>query len=163
MSKGLALLLVLIVSRIAAVIGFSNVHSASRAAVFTLQTSCRARRAASGNPRSVRRFAPNIAQHLGAKQETMTFSRDLTGTLFKYGVYGWHAAFDSGPVASNKVAVLLGGLTDGLMSLPYTPELCERLHADGWRVVQPLMQSSHQGYVCARHRFKIICWYSQSG
>jgi hypothetical protein len=134
MNKGLALLLVLIVSRIAAVIGYSNVHSVSRAAVFTLQTSCRARRAASGNPRSVRRFAPN-----------MTFSRDLTGTLFKYGVYGWHAAFDSGPVASNKVAVLLGGLTDGLISLPYTPELCERLHADGWRVVQPLMQSSHQG------------------
>jgi hypothetical protein len=44
------------------------------------------------------------------------------------------------------VAIHIGGLTDGLLPLPYTTSLAAMLEVKGWTLVQPLLSSSHLGY-----------------
>jgi pimeloyl-ACP methyl ester carboxylesterase len=90
----------------------------------------------------------------------------LAGELFLYGS-GGRAAFESLPVsprrsdegamdppssssvgrlAPNK-CVLLGGLSDGLMPVPYTSHLNDAcLRSDCWSLVQPVLSSSYLGF-----------------
>jgi pimeloyl-ACP methyl ester carboxylesterase len=92
----------------------------------------------------------------------------LAGELFLYGS-GGRAAFESLPFPSpsrwkDEVAtdppssssvdhlspnkcVLLGGLSDGLMPVPYTSPLNDAcLRSDGWSLVQPVLSSSYLGF-----------------
>lgn len=72
----------------------------------------------------------------------------LQGTLFRYGPGAAHVAFlsGSGPARHPRHAVLVGGLTDGLLAVPYAAPLAARLHAAGVSLVQTLLSSSHTGY-----------------
>ncbi len=45
-----------------------------------------------------------------------------------------------------KVIIHIGGLTDGLLPLPYTTALADRAELNGWAFAQPLLSSSHLGY-----------------
>lgn len=72
----------------------------------------------------------------------------LAGELFVYSETKRLVAFRSG--VSNKsppqkVLVLIGGLTDGLMATPYVKPLSEAI-GDEWALVQCLLRSSYQGW-----------------
>jgi len=97
--------------------------------------------------------SPNSAQGLrglrgsGAMATKKPWEREIpNGSLFKYGDGGAHVAFYSGPPDAQRILVLLGGLTDGLLPTPYTVPLGEILSRLGWGMVQPLLSSSHLGY-----------------
>lgn len=49
-------------------------------------------------------------------------------------------AFQTG--ASESVVVLLGGLTDGILTAPYAQPLSAELNRAGWALVQPLLSSA---------------------
>jgi pimeloyl-ACP methyl ester carboxylesterase len=68
----------------------------------------------------------------------------MEGVLFKYGDDAAHVAFLSG--AARRHLVLVGGLSDGLLSLPYAPALAACLPAAGWALVQAQLRSSYCGY-----------------
>jgi pimeloyl-ACP methyl ester carboxylesterase len=92
----------------------------------------------------------------------------LAGELFLYGS-GGRAAFESLPIPSPSLlkdedatdppssssvdrlspnkCVLLGGLSDGLMPVPYSSHLNDAcLRSDGWSLVQPVLSSSYLGF-----------------
>ncbi|QDZ23332.1 alpha/beta-hydrolase [Chloropicon primus] len=74
--------------------------------------------------------------------------RALDGTLFKYGPKSANVAFRYGK--NDKVAIVVGGLTDGLFATSYVDPLCRELDGLGISTVQTLLTSSHQGYgVCS--------------
>ncbi len=69
----------------------------------------------------------------------------FTGTLFQYSTWPSLTAFESTPSQPNK-CILIGGLSDSLIPVPYTQplqNLCEEL---GWSLVQPLISSSSLGF-----------------
>lgn len=68
----------------------------------------------------------------------------MQGDLFVY--FHGQCAFESGDLGSPNVVVLLGGLGDGFMTIPYTEALSERLKAESVSFVQVLMESSYSGY-----------------
>ena len=70
----------------------------------------------------------------------------LSGDLFLYG--GGRAAFESAPsqVLTNKKLILLGGLSDGLMPVPYTEKLQHCCHENQFSMVQPILSSSYTGF-----------------
>lgn len=68
------------------------------------------------------------------------------GELFLYNEELGYAAFECGAGHGPRALVCLGGLTDGLLSLRYLPALAQALAEDGWRVVQPVLQSSYSGW-----------------
>jgi Protein of unknown function (DUF1749) len=81
----------------------------------------------------------------------------LSGELFQYssgGLGNSRVAFESlpppppsgGALVSNKKCILVGGLSDGLLALPYTQALERVCHANGWSLVQPLLSSSYTGF-----------------
>lgn len=71
------------------------------------------------------------------------FSRQgLQGTLFKYGPGPSHVAMMTG--RHSRHLVLVGGLTDGLLALPYAPQLHRRLDEASWSCVQCQLTSSYQ-------------------
>lgn len=70
--------------------------------------------------------------------------RTMTGTLFEYAP--GRQAFVAGGTSLKKCAILLGGLSDGLLACPYYPALCERLGRDGWATVQPVLRSSYHAF-----------------
>uniref|UniRef100_A0A7S3LJA4 Uncharacterized protein n=1 Tax=Aplanochytrium stocchinoi TaxID=215587 RepID=A0A7S3LJA4_9STRA len=65
----------------------------------------------------------------------------LGGVLHEYGEK-LHA-FESGEIGSNKVVVVLGGLTDGLLACKYVPVLSRAVQLKGYAVIQPLLSSSY--------------------
>jgi pimeloyl-ACP methyl ester carboxylesterase len=79
----------------------------------------------------------------------------LTGQLFLYAT--GRAAFESSPTeihtpsleahvfCPNKV-ILLGGLSDGMMPVPYTDRLEHACHNQNWSLVQPILSSSYLGF-----------------
>mmetsp|Transcript_19826 Transcript_19826/g.25528 ORF Transcript_19826/g.25528 Transcript_19826/m.25528 type:complete len:316 (+) Transcript_19826:104-1051(+) len=74
----------------------------------------------------------------------------LTGELFLYS--GGRVAFES-PSASTgishlttKKCILLGGLSDGLMPVPYTEKLEQCCTENGFSLVQPILSSSYTGF-----------------
>lgn len=68
----------------------------------------------------------------------------VTGRLFHYTP--WQTAFEYGVDKKPKnVVVFIGGLGDGFGSLPYLPELAERVPAS-WGVILPQLRSSYTGW-----------------
>lgn len=89
----------------------------------------------------------------------------FTGDLFLYGSDRRLAAFESphvaiapsspGPatttsstatISNNKKCILLGGLSDGLIPVPYTKLLEECCMEHGFTLVQPILSSSYTGF-----------------
>eukprot|EP00532_Pseudo-nitzschia_australis_P003439 CAMPEP_0168184636 /NCGR_PEP_ID=MMETSP0139_2-20121125/13354_1 /TAXON_ID=44445 /ORGANISM="Pseudo-nitzschia australis, Strain 10249 10 AB" /LENGTH=329 /DNA_ID=CAMNT_0008106289 /DNA_START=120 /DNA_END=1109 /DNA_ORIENTATION=+ len=75
----------------------------------------------------------------------------LTGQLFLYA--GGRAAFESSSQSSpqqhvppTKKCILLGGLSDGLLPVPYTTILEKACHENDWSLVQPVLSSSYLGF-----------------
>ena len=75
----------------------------------------------------------------------------LTGQLFLYA--RGRAAFESSSKARatavtppTKKCILLGGLSDGLLPVPYTALLEEACHDQNWSLVQPVLSSSYLGF-----------------
>eukprot|EP00536_Pseudo-nitzschia_multiseries_P018740 jgi/Psemu1/57111/gm1.57111_g len=83
----------------------------------------------------------------------------LTGQLFLYGQ--GRAAFESSPPSTSasastssssssslpdKKCILLGGLSDGLLPVPYTDLLNKACHENDWSLVQPILSSSYLGF-----------------
>eukprot|EP00210_Caulerpa_lentillifera_P000714 g691.t1 len=68
----------------------------------------------------------------------------MKGELFRYGQNSAQVAFQSGN--HRRHLVLIPGLTNGLLSLPYAPGLAATLDSQSWSLVQPLMSSSYQGF-----------------
>ncbi|KAI9094874.1 hypothetical protein DFS34DRAFT_226425 [Phlyctochytrium arcticum] len=69
----------------------------------------------------------------------------LQGSLFLYDKGKKLAAFESN-VEQPNCCILVGGLTDGLLSLPYAEQLSETLNGIRWSLVQPVLSSSYKGY-----------------
>lgn len=69
----------------------------------------------------------------------------MEGKLFRYGPLPPHVAFITGPI-SHRHAILVGGLTDGMLFSPYVHPLTQRLTSDNWSVVHTLFSSSHKGW-----------------
>eukprot|EP00727_Mastigamoeba_balamuthi_P004955 m51a1_g14458 hypothetical protein (279) ;mRNA; r:654235-655260 len=72
----------------------------------------------------------------------------MHGDLFVYDAEARLAAFQSdGP--RDRVLVVLGGLSDGLISLPFLEPLQAALATHGWGLVQALLTSSYSGFGCS--------------
>lgn len=72
-----------------------------------------------------------------------TVSHSLQGELFLYAQ--GRAAFESPTSLPNK-CILFGGLSDGMMPVPYTTYLESELAKFNWSVVQPILSSSYTGF-----------------
>ncbi|OJJ42469.1 hypothetical protein ASPZODRAFT_20439 [Penicilliopsis zonata CBS 506.65] len=71
----------------------------------------------------------------------------VQGTLHKYDAR--HVAFEHAAASPGRHLLLfIGGLTDGLLTTPYTTQLAQRLPA-GWSLAQVLLSSSYDGFGCA--------------
>lgn len=68
----------------------------------------------------------------------------FNGTLHKYN--GTHVAFEISPVGRKNVLILIGGMTDGLLSVPYTTNLAAVIAPLGFTVINPQMSSSFKGF-----------------
>lgn len=69
-----------------------------------------------------------------------------TGDLFLYHKYGLAAFEIGGRGCGERAVVCIPGLTDGLLSLRYMPDLAKAVQHQGWRVVQPVLSSSYRGW-----------------
>jgi Protein of unknown function (DUF1749) len=67
----------------------------------------------------------------------------LQGELFLYE--RGRAAFES-PNSSPNKCILIGGLSDGLMPVPYTTHLESEIAKHDWSLVQPILSSSYTGF-----------------
>lgn len=70
-------------------------------------------------------------------------SSSLQGELFVYAQ--GRAAFESPTSLPNK-CILIGGLSDGLMPVPYTNYLESEIATLDWSLVQPILSSSYTGF-----------------
>lgn len=72
----------------------------------------------------------------------------MLGDLFLY--HDRLSAFESGRVGSNSCLVLVGGLTDGFLTIPYSEPLSTWTASVGWSLVQMIMKSSYNGFGTSR-------------
>ena len=72
----------------------------------------------------------------------------MHGNLFAYDFEYKLVAFESGSLSSSRCLILLGGLTDGLLSLPYVERLSTKLESlsKPYSLIQPLLRSSNLQY-----------------
>lgn len=70
----------------------------------------------------------------------------LFGNLFLYDQNRRLVAFKSGDMPSKTALVAIGGLTDGLLSLPYIVSLSEACSKANISLFQPLLRSSYNGF-----------------
>ena len=74
----------------------------------------------------------------------------LEGSLFQYSrnlvAFESSPKTDSGDEATTKKCILIGGLSDGLIPVPYTGTLDKACHDNGWSLVQPVLSSSYLGF-----------------
>jgi len=72
----------------------------------------------------------------------------MYGNLFIYDTKYKLVAFESGLLLSSRCLILLGGLTDGLLSLPYVERLSSKLDllSKPYSLIQPLLRSSNLQY-----------------
>lgn len=72
----------------------------------------------------------------------------MYGNLFIYDEKNKLVAFESGSLSSSGCFILIGGLTDGLLSLPYIDKLNEKLQSlsKPYTLIQPLLRSSNLQY-----------------
>jgi alpha-beta hydrolase superfamily lysophospholipase len=77
----------------------------------------------------------------------ISWSAVLNGTLFTFGNSTQHlTAFHSGPVSTPNAMVLLPGLTEGQLSLPWTTRIADTIAQRGWSTVHPTISSSYLGF-----------------
>ncbi|CDK26277.1 unnamed protein product [Kuraishia capsulata CBS 1993] len=76
----------------------------------------------------------------------LTIPRPVLGIVHEYAVRLTAFEFKNSGNQSDKVVVFIGGLTDGLMNVPYLPNLAECLDGIGWTLVQINFSSSYQGW-----------------
>jgi len=72
----------------------------------------------------------------------------MYGNLFVYDINYKLVAFESGSLSSPRCLILVGGLTDGLLSLPYVERLSSKLESISkpYSLIQPLLRSSNLQY-----------------
>jgi pimeloyl-ACP methyl ester carboxylesterase len=72
----------------------------------------------------------------------------MYGNLFQYDLKSNLVAFESGSLSSNQCFILIGGLTDGLLALPYVEKLSSKLESlsKPYSLIQPLFRSSNLQY-----------------
>lgn len=71
----------------------------------------------------------------------------MKGDLFIYEEERRLVAFESGGISSSdKCLVFIGGLFDGLLSLPYLPALAAGIAEHGYSLVQPFLSTSFTGF-----------------
>ncbi|KAI9594605.1 hypothetical protein BDF19DRAFT_496784 [Syncephalis fuscata] len=71
----------------------------------------------------------------------------LTGTLFTFGYNDPQlTAFHSGPVKTPNALILLPGVTEGQLSLPWAGPLSAAAAQRGWSTVHPTLSSSYNGF-----------------
>lgn len=68
----------------------------------------------------------------------------FSGVLHKYA--SRRVAFEFNSTPSKKVVVFIGGLGDGLLTVPYVPKLAQELGSLGWSVIQIQFTSSFKGW-----------------
>jgi len=86
-------------------------------------------------------------------------STSLSGVLFKYSQWPALVAFESpinnipDPVVSSEnellspnKCILIGGLSDGLIPVPYTEILQTECALSNWSLIQPILSSSYLGF-----------------
>ncbi|KAI8056962.1 hypothetical protein BDF22DRAFT_668697 [Syncephalis plumigaleata] len=75
------------------------------------------------------------------------WSAVLNGTLFTFGNNTQHlTAFHSGPISTPNAMILLPGLTEGQLSLPWTTRIADAVGKRGWSTVHPTLSSSYNGF-----------------
>ena len=67
-------------------------------------------------------------------------TRSMPGHLFQYAP--GRQAFASQPPPFARCAILVGGLSDGMLACPYAPALTDALAKEGWATVQPPLRTS---------------------
>lgn len=70
----------------------------------------------------------------------------MKGELYIYDKEKRLTAFESGPEDAESCIVVIGGLTDGFLSLPFVPKLMEECGKIGWCCVQVHLSSSYSGF-----------------
>lgn len=71
----------------------------------------------------------------------------MKGDLFVYEPSKRLVAFESDlGYQARECIIIIGGLTDGLLSLPYFSLLADKGRSRGFSVIQPLLSSSYTGY-----------------
>ncbi|KAI9593147.1 hypothetical protein BDF19DRAFT_498107 [Syncephalis fuscata] len=77
----------------------------------------------------------------------ISWSAVFNGTLFTFGHQAPQlTAFHSGPVNTPNALILLPGLTEGQLSLPWTTRLANAVAERGWSTVHPTLSSSYGGF-----------------
>ena len=78
----------------------------------------------------------------------MTKQKSMYGNLFVYDTEYKLVAFQSGSLLSSRYLILVGGLSDGLLSLPYVEQLSSKLESISkcYSLIQPLLRSSYYQY-----------------
>lgn len=99
---------------------------------------------------------PLINRH---KQRQLSFTAfaAMRGQLIRYGSKSAQVAFICDP-PSPRALILLGGLTDGLLALPYVDALVARLAPAGWCLVQAQLSSSYQVRSGGCRACSQCCW-----
>ncbi|RKP23812.1 hypothetical protein SYNPS1DRAFT_18061 [Syncephalis pseudoplumigaleata] len=78
---------------------------------------------------------------------SVSLSAILHGTLFTFGFQEAPlTAFHSGPQHSPYAMVLLPGLNEGPMALPWTTRIADAIAQRGWSTVQPTLSASFSGF-----------------
>lgn len=68
----------------------------------------------------------------------------MNGRLFEYAK--GLTAFESGEISSRCSVILIGGIGDGLLTIPYAVQLSKCLEENNWSLIQILMKSSYTNY-----------------
>ena len=71
-------------------------------------------------------------------------SLEMKGALFRYGSKPAQVAFQSGE--HKRQLILVPGLTDGPLSLPYAPLLAQTLDSNQWSLIQAQLSSCYQAH-----------------
>ncbi|ESW96626.1 hypothetical protein KL918_000582 [Ogataea parapolymorpha] len=78
--------------------------------------------------------------------ETITIHNPVEGFVHEYAPRLTAFEFKNKEVQSKKVVLFIGGLTDGLLTVPYLPDLSAGLDKIGWTLVQIHFTSSYMGW-----------------
>lgn len=68
----------------------------------------------------------------------------FNGTLHRYAPK--HVAFEFEPLAYKKVVIMIGGMTDGLLTVPFVDRMGPVLNKSGYGLIQIQLTSSFRGY-----------------
>ncbi|ODV93702.1 hypothetical protein PACTADRAFT_35455 [Pachysolen tannophilus NRRL Y-2460] len=81
-------------------------------------------------------------------QQVITILEPQSGLVHEYAprLTAFEFTNKKSGIQSKKVVLFIGGLTDGLLTVPYLPKLAEGLDGIGWSLVQILFSSSYTGW-----------------